>query len=88
MVAHSLRAREEAVMAAADFDNERRLGGTGEIHQWAGRLVREVDVVGTREQRCLPACLVTAATTIGAADVGQRLVWNDSTSAFRGRGPL
>src|SRR6266480_7349269 len=64
-----LRARQEAVMTTADLENELRLGGVGEIDQRAGRLVREVDIVRTREQRCLAACLVAAAATIGAADV-------------------
>src|SRR6267143_4404224 len=73
-------------MAAADFENELRLGGAGEIHQWAGRLVREVDIVGTREQRCLPACLVTAATTIGAADVGPEIGLERQHVGIDGRG--
>src|SRR5207302_11254949 len=61
-----LRARQEAVMTAADLENELRLGGVGEIHQRAGRLVREVDIVRTREQRCLTALLVAGDAPIRA----------------------
>ena len=74
-------------MTAADLENELRLGGVGEIHQRAGRLVREVDIVRTREQRCLAACLVAAATTIGAADVHPELGLEREHVGIRGRGP-
>ena len=74
-------------MTPAHLANELRLGRVGEIHQRASRLVREVDIVRTREQGRLAACLVAAATPIGALDVGPEIGLERQNVGIRGRGP-